>query len=462
MRIGAILALVCATTISQVQADTPANCMIEDIYGEWTFFMSKPTPHHLSCDKMGADDVDLSYVINLKNPNRAEVSSPDNGESGHWTMIYNQGFEVEVGLHKFFAFFWWKGELPPSRNFEYNCKKTVPGWASDILGKEHRCFVAVKGHPKNINDEPEEIFISKPDISTRNLMSDSINRPFKIDEDLVARINKISDLTWTPDTYEDMWNQKMSIKQAKSFQGQFIKPTSSNNLKKLRFRPLSNMYEKASQEKTAHSYTSFNADDKEVPKSWDWRNVDGGKSFVSPVRHQDMCGSCYAFASAAQIEARIRIATNNQHQPVLSTQQVVDCSPYSQGCEGGFPYLIAGKWGQDFGFVEEKAYPYEGKDAKCRDPGLKEFMKDSEGIEFHDEAHFTQRYYAATYRYVGGYFGNCDEESMKAELFRHGPIAVGFEVLDDFRYYKNGIYRHTGLMSRINNVQGFEETNHLY
>ena len=49
---------------------------------------------------------------------------------------------------------------------------------------------------------------------------------------------------------------------------------------------------------------------------------------------------------------------------------------------------------------------------------------------------------------------------MKTELFRHGPIAVGFEVLDDFRYYKEGIYRHTGLMSRINNVTGFEETNH--
>merc|ERR1711970_225440 len=405
---------------------------------------------------MSAADVDISYVINLKNPNRAEVISPDNGESGFWTMIYNQGFEIEAGLHKFFAFFYWKGELPPSKNFEYNCKKTVPGWANDILGKEHRCFVAVKGHPKSLDDdEMDQMFISK---NTRSAEL-NLNRPFQVDEDLVERIKTIPDLTWTPTVYENMWNSKMSIKQAKSFQGQFQKPSSKNNLKKLRFRPLSNSYEQSSQERSQHAFTSFNSD-KAVPKSWDWRNVNGGDNYVSPVRHQDMCGSCYAFASAGEIEARIRIATNNQATPVLSTQQVVDCSPYSQGCEGGFPYLVAGKWGQDYGFVEESAYPYEGKDAKCRDPGLKEFIKDSENMDFYDEAKFTQRYYSAMYRYVGGYFGNCDEESMKAELFRHGPIAVGFEVLDDFRYYKEGIYRHTGLMSRINNVTGFEETNH--
>jgi len=443
---------------TQVQADTPANCMIEDIYGEWTFFLSKPTPHHLSCDKMGADDVDMSYVINLDKPNLANVISPENGESGHWTMIYNQGFEVEAGLHKFFAFFWWAGELPPSKNFEFNCKKTVPGWANDILGKEHRCFVAVKGHPRTLNDESDdEVFVSHEPL-TRSFTSDSINRPFQVDTELVARINQIPDLTWTTDTYENEW-KGMSIKQAKSLQGSFQKPKKNQ---KLRFhplqRPVSEKSEKTSQEQVKHAFTSPNAD-KEVPSTHDWRNVDG-KSYVSPVRHQDMCGSCYAFASAGEVEARIRIATDNVHQPILSTQQVVDCSPYSQGCEGGFPYLVAGKWGQDYGFVEESAYPYEGQDKECRDPGLKEFIKNPENIEFHDEKAFTQRYYSAMYRYVGGYFGNCNEESMKAELFRHGPIAVGFEVLDDFRYYKNGIYRHTGLTSRVNNVAGLEETNH--
>ena len=90
----------------------------------------------------------------------------------------------------------------------------------------------------------------------------------------------------------------------------------------------------------------------EIPSYFDWRNV-SGQNFVSPVRDQGTCGSCYAFGSAAMMEARIRIATNNQKQPVLSTQDIVSCSNYAQGCEGGFPYLIAGKYGRDFGLVEE-------------------------------------------------------------------------------------------------------------
>ena len=34
------------------------------------------------------------------------------------------------------------------------------------------------------------------------------------------------------------------------------------------------------------------------------------------------------------------------------------------GCEGGFAYLIAGKYAEDFGVVEESCNPYTGKDGK--------------------------------------------------------------------------------------------------
>lgn len=43
------------------------------------------------------------------------------------------------------------------------------------------------------------------------------------------------------------------------------------------------------------------------------------------------CGSCYAFAATAMHEARVRILTNNKVTPVYSPQDVVDCSPYSEG-----------------------------------------------------------------------------------------------------------------------------------
>ena len=76
----------------------------------------------------------------------------------------------------------------------------------------------------------------------------------------------------------------------------------------------------------------------------------------------------------------MRILTNNTQQPVFSTQDIVSCSPLSQvtspphshpshcpaqGCEGGFPYLVAGRYAKDYGAVAESCSPYVGKDGAC-------------------------------------------------------------------------------------------------
>ena len=72
------------------------------------------------------------------------------------------------------------------------------------------------------------------------------------------------------------------------------------------------------------------------------------------------CGSCYAFASMGMLETRLRVLSNNRLRLSLSPQDVVECSKYSQGCDGGFPYLIAGKYTEDFGAVPESCNPYKG------------------------------------------------------------------------------------------------------
>ncbi len=52
----------------------------------------------------------------------------------------------------------------------------------------------------------------------------------------------------------------------------------------------------------------------------------------------------------ALLEAKYRIQSNMTQQPVFSTQDVVECSKYSQGCDGGFPYLVAGKYAEGMKF----------------------------------------------------------------------------------------------------------------
>lgn len=82
------------------------------------------------------------------------------------------------------------------------------------------------------------------------------------------------------------------------------------------------------------------------------------------------------------------------------------------GCEGGFPYLVSGKYAQDFGVVEEHCYPYLGVDTSTCAPAKSDCT----------------RHYVAKYEYVGGYYGACSEAKMMEDLVAYGPLAVAIEV----------------------------------
>ena len=131
---------------------------------------------------------------------------------------------------------------------------------------------------------------------------------------------------------------------------------------------------------------------------------------VSPVKDQQSCGSCYAFACTAMFEARARVQTNNQWQPLFSEQDVVSCTDYAQGCSGGFPYLIS-KYGQDFGIVEENCgMPYTASDDECTTSAT------------------CFRHKVSNYGYIGNYYGGVTEYAMRQEIYENGPIAVSLDA----------------------------------
>ena len=190
----------------------------------------------------------------------------------------------------------------------------------------------------------------------------------------------------------------------------------------------------------------------ELPPSIDWRTHMGG-GWLSPVRNQlgggASCGSCYAFSTLAMVEARIRIATNGQQNDTLSVLDVVSCSPYSQGCDGGFPYLV-GKYGMDYGYVKDACLPYN--------MSLWEQVGGGKATVDHylDRDLPCERVYAArggapscramrrrarNVRYVGGFYGNATEAEMLEELATKGPLTVGLYADRNFTVYSSGIYR---------------------
>jgi len=100
------------------------------------------------------------------------------------------------------------------------------------------------------------------------------------------------------------------------------------------------------------------------PTSIDWTDKDG-KSYVTAVKNQGSCGSCWAFSTTGSLESRYAIkhdVTGNDI-PTLSEQELIDCSKAegNEGCDGGlmddaFKYVEKAK-----GLCSETEYPYTGK-----------------------------------------------------------------------------------------------------
>ncbi len=94
----------------------------------------------------------------------------------------------------------------------------------------------------------------------------------------------------------------------------------------------------------------------ELPSRFDWRSHDG-HNWITPVKNQGRCGSCWAFASTAQFEAAIKILLNKPDLDLdLAEQELVSCDYDYFGCYGGnFSY----NYMQDVGLTTEECFPYD-------------------------------------------------------------------------------------------------------
>ncbi|HNW44359.1 MAG TPA: C1 family peptidase [Elusimicrobiales bacterium] len=157
---------------------------------------------------------------------------------------------------------------------------------------------------------------------------------------------------------------------------------------------------------------------KDLPTALDWRAANG--NYVTAPRNQKKCGSCWAFAMTAGLEAYTLLKQNTPDTDLdLSEQVMVSCSG-AGSCQGG--QLNAG-FLQKTGLPAEAAYPYTATNGDC----------ESAAAGWQDSA------------YKVGAWGSVPKKiaSIKTALVKYGPLPTAMMVYEDFMHYKTGIYSYT-------------------
>jgi len=153
----------------------------------------------------------------------------------------------------------------------------------------------------------------------------------------------------------------------------------------------------------------------DLPEEVDWRK----EGYVTPVKNQGQCGSCWAFSAVGAMEGAHFKKTGKLVS--LSEQNLVDCDiAEDAGCNGGLP-LTAIKFviNQEHGIDTESSYSYHGRQGSCH------FSKDNIGATFRDVIQVKSK----------------DELSLQAAVAKMGPVSVGIDASHmGFQFYHGGVY----------------------
>lgn len=407
--------------------------------------------------------------------NASGASSGDIGAGGYWTMVFDEGFEVRsLNGRSFFAHFHfealknasrapeqgdrWKdiakyygrrpqGTLMPPEGDIYacHCDRLSVGWwhehGSD--GKlKSGCFWAEKVLPASAKPGDSVNFVRsrkpKSELLAKGALRGNIN----------GRREKTAAVTLHRVTSESAYHESAGVMEVADLPVDHDMATSKEVLLLPARKPAGKREEAPPPSSTSllHkkgsvlSMDSLRARNTSVevaplPQSFDWRDVvedmaPSGVDDLSEQFNQGNCGSCYAFSGTLVLQMRFRIQLFKKHgllYPLeLSWKSATQCSPYTEGCHGGFAYLT-------FKYAAEVGLPLAECDRATQPSDL------DQTCNWECYRNNNMIFYAKDYGQTGGFAHGADELTIMHEIHANGPVIVSFaaSAIPEF-IYNNG------------------------
>ena len=450
----------------QIKTDLPVHCRAKKIVGEWIFRINTERfdlslKKDSSCghgmpdkvdETIGDTDYSFSSFTDIKISIRDDYQVFENNERiGKWTPVYDEGFILYYKNSQFTAFM--KYYKDNKNAYKSNCNKTMMGWFIQDINNKHlnwSCFFGFKVEKKNspssflqinslVKESEETIFYLRSD----TLKEDSLINHLKYEDNkhFIDNLNS-HNLSWRAEINQEFkglslfqlyskFGSRSRFVKHKGYKSEIVEHLSvktqliqKNTIQKDLDSNLVFNYKEVSK------YFDFELDDiptDSLSSNWDWRNV-GGINYVPKPRKQGSCGSCYTISVIESLNSRLRIMTNNKDKTKFSAQFSISCNFYSEGCEGGYPIMVA-KFFNEFEIIPENCFRYQHKNIDCSNVC--------------DYSKFSKKYTTEKYEYLGGHYGATSEELMMKEIRARGPIPGNLMIKHDFYYYRSGIYSHS-------------------
>ena len=188
-----------------------------------------------------------------------------------------------------------------------------------------------------------------------------------------------------------------------------------------------------------------------LPSSFDWRNHQSA-DWMTPIKSQGQCGSCWSFSAVGVAEAVMNIAANDPSLDLNLSEQymVTDCALTEGACDGGNKGSAL-SFIANSGIPDESCLPYlDGNyTTGCSYSSVlgscnSSICNYSTGDECSDYrctdrcADWASRLHYIDSRTYLGYYAS--QDAIKQALIDHGPIAVSMNMSGSFGAAPNYIY----------------------